>query len=106
MFATTVYVVTEEVFRLLRLEDDPQSKMSNAEIVTFAILTAKFFSGNYKLARYFCKKLGVLFWLIALRFYVKFRSARTFRSTASAALHPLTRAGPCLRYVLQHLLYF
>jgi Transposase DDE domain len=33
--------------------------MSNAEVITFAIVTAKFFSGNYRFARYFCKKLGL-----------------------------------------------
>jgi hypothetical protein len=57
MYATIVYVVSEEVLRILKVEDDPQSKMSNAEVITFAILTAKFFSGNYKMARYLCKKL-------------------------------------------------
>jgi hypothetical protein len=59
MYATIVYVVTDEVLRLLQVKDDPQSKMSNAEIITFAIITAKFFSGNYKTARYLCQKLGL-----------------------------------------------
>jgi hypothetical protein len=30
--------------------------MSNAEIITFAIVAAKFFAGNYKMARYMCQK--------------------------------------------------
>lgn len=59
MYATIVYVISDEVLRLLDLQDDPQSKMSNAEIMTFAIITAKFFSGNYKTSRYLCKKLGL-----------------------------------------------
>jgi DDE family transposase len=59
MYATIVYVISEEVLRILELEDDSQSKMTNAEVITFAILTAKFFSGNYKMARYLCKKLGL-----------------------------------------------
>lgn len=59
MYATIVYVISEEILRILKLEDDSQSKMTNAEVITFAILTAKFFSGNYKMARYFCKKLGL-----------------------------------------------
>jgi Transposase DDE domain len=59
MYATVVYVISEEVLRILKVEDDPQSKMSNAEVITFAIVTAKFFSGNYKMARYICKKLGL-----------------------------------------------
>ena len=59
MYATIVYVIADEVLRILNVIDDPQSKMSNAEVITFAIITAKFFSGNYKLARYMCKKLGL-----------------------------------------------
>jgi hypothetical protein len=59
MYATIVYVISEEVLRILELEDDSQSKMTNAEVIPFAILTAKFFSGNYKMARYLCKKLGL-----------------------------------------------
>ena len=56
-YAITVYVLTEEVLRILGNHDDPQSIMSNAEVMTFAVITAKFFSGNYKMARYLCKKL-------------------------------------------------
>lgn len=59
MYATSVYVISDEVLRLLDFIDDPQSRMSNAEIMTFAIVTAKFFSGNYKMSRYMCKKLGL-----------------------------------------------
>ncbi len=33
--------------------------MSNAEIITYVIVTAKFFSGNYKMARYLCKRIGL-----------------------------------------------
>jgi len=47
MYATTVFVIADEVLRILNLKDDNQSRMSNAEIITFAICTAKFFSGNF-----------------------------------------------------------
>ena len=57
--ATIIYVISDEVLRLLKVNDDNQSKMSNAEVITFAILTARFFVGNYKKARYFCKRLGL-----------------------------------------------
>lgn len=57
MYTITVYVITEEVLRILNIHDDPQSMMSNAEVITFAIIAAKFFSGNYKMARYMCQKL-------------------------------------------------
>lgn len=58
-YATSIYVISDEVLRLLDFRDDPQSRMSNAEIMTFAIVTAKFFSGNYKMSRYICKKLDL-----------------------------------------------
>lgn len=57
MYAITVYVISDKVLRILGPKDDPQSKMSNAEIVTFSLIAAKFFSGNYKMAQYICKKL-------------------------------------------------
>jgi hypothetical protein len=55
----TVYVIVEEVIRILKIKDDPQSIMSNAEVMTFAIITTKFFSGNFKMARYLCKKTNL-----------------------------------------------
>ena len=64
MYATIVYVITDEVLRILRVIDDTQSKMSNAEVITFAIVTAKFFSGNYRVARYIPKQTQELeFWV-------------------------------------------
>lgn len=56
-YAITIYVIAEEVLRILNVCDDHQSLMSNAEVITFAIVSAKFFSGNYKLARYMCQKI-------------------------------------------------
>lgn len=58
-YVTTVYVIADEIIRILKIQDDPQSSMSNSEIITFAILTAKFFAGNYKMARYLCLKMGL-----------------------------------------------
>jgi hypothetical protein len=57
IYAITTYVIAEEVLKLLKFQDDPQVIMSNAEIITFAIITAKFFSGNYKMAGYICRRL-------------------------------------------------
>jgi hypothetical protein len=51
IYAITTYVIAEEVLKLLKFHDDPQVIMSNAEVITFAIVTAKFFTGNYKMAR-------------------------------------------------------
>ena len=59
IYATTVYVIVDEVLRILNVNDDPQAKMSNSEVITFAIVTAKFYSGNYRFASYFSKRLGL-----------------------------------------------
>lgn len=56
-YATTIYVIADEILRFLNIQDDFQSYMTKAEIITFAILSAKFFYGNYKMARYMCQKL-------------------------------------------------
>lgn len=56
-YAITVYVIADEVIRILEIQDDPQSLMSNAEVIAFAIVTAKFFAGNFKMARYMCQRI-------------------------------------------------
>lgn len=56
-YATTVYVISDEVLRALEIIDDPQSHMSNAEVITFAVVSAKFFYNNFKKARFICKEL-------------------------------------------------
>ena len=56
-FAITIYVISDEVLTILGNQDDPQSAMSNAEVITFAILAARYFSSNHKTTRYLCKKL-------------------------------------------------
>lgn len=55
---TTVYVICDEVLRLLNIQDDPQSLMSNAEVITFSIFAAREFAGNHKKARWYFKQLN------------------------------------------------
>ncbi len=56
-YATTVYVISQEILKILGITDNPQSLMTNAEIMTFAILSAKYFSSNHKMTRYICRRL-------------------------------------------------
>lgn len=58
MYAAIVYVIADEVLRVFKVKDDPQAKMSTAEVITFAIIAAKYFHGDYKFTRHLCKKLG------------------------------------------------
>ena len=57
IFAITVFVIADEVLNVLGNDDHPQSIMTNSEIITFTIISAKYFSGNHKLTNYLCKKL-------------------------------------------------
>ena len=54
--AVAIYSVCDEVVGGLSLSDDPQCKMTSAEVMTFAVLAAKLFYGDYKrthlIARY------------------------------------------------------
>jgi hypothetical protein len=62
-FSIVTYIICDEVLNLMKYEDDEQSKMSNAEVMTFAIITAKYFSSNYARANLLCKN-GHFFTLI------------------------------------------
>ncbi len=59
LYATVVYVVSSELLKTLGVQDDIQAKMENAEVLTFAVVAAKFFHSNYVKTRYFCKRLGL-----------------------------------------------
>jgi len=51
----TIYVVCDEVLRVLGFEDDGQAVMSTAEVMTFSIIAGQLCGGNHRLARWFCK---------------------------------------------------
>ena len=59
LFAIVIFVISEEVLKLLEIEDDPQSQMTNAEVITFSLISARYFSINFKLSRYLCDRLGL-----------------------------------------------
>lgn len=68
--AIITYCVCDEVCKANRMKDDPQCKMSTAEVMTFAILSALLFSGNYRHAalitrhcRLFPKVLSLSHWV-------------------------------------------
>ena len=49
--AIHIYVSADELFKALGIKDDPQSRMNNAEVVTFALLASNYFACNYRKAR-------------------------------------------------------
>ncbi len=58
LYATVVYVVSSELLKILGVQDDPQAKMENAEVMTFAVVAAKFFHSNYVKTRYLGSNQG------------------------------------------------
>ncbi len=59
-----IYVVNDEVLRILRSIDDPQAQISDAEIITFTLITAKYFKCNKFKSTY-----GIRFFTKGLLFY-------------------------------------
>jgi hypothetical protein len=51
-----IYFFSDEILKSLRFYDDPQTKMTNAEIVSLAIIAALFFKGNQRQASIFLKQ--------------------------------------------------
>jgi len=61
-----IYCICDEVLKSLNIIDDQQCKMSSAEVMAFAIMSAQLYSGNYRKARliahhhrYFSKVLSL-----------------------------------------------
>jgi Transposase DDE domain len=46
-----IYCICDDCVKMLRIKDDPQCKMSTAEIMTIAIASAQFFYGNFRRSR-------------------------------------------------------
>jgi hypothetical protein len=51
----TFYFFADEVLKAIGLHDDPQAKMTNAEIITVVLTAACFFYGNQRSAANFLK---------------------------------------------------
>lgn len=56
--AVLTYVICDEVIKVLGIEEDPQARMSNAEVAAFTILASREFGGNHRRARWVCQSLG------------------------------------------------
>ena len=63
--AIVIYVVCDEVLKLLGVQDDPQSVMTNAEVMTFCILAARLHAGNHTLTRWSCDKAGYFRYILS-----------------------------------------
>ena len=48
-----IYFFADEILKAFHLYDDPQVKMNNAEVIAFALTSARFFNGNQRRAAIF-----------------------------------------------------
>ena len=56
----TTYCRGEDLVQALGIQEDPQTQMSHAEVMTVAITAAMFFDGNYQKRRDLLSKGGYL----------------------------------------------
>lgn len=52
--AIVIYCICDEALKAIHFEDDPQVKMTTAEVMTFAFLAAIHFYGDYRKTRLIC----------------------------------------------------
>jgi hypothetical protein len=57
---TTIYCLCEDLHKAMNIHEDPQVKMSNAEVMTTALTASLFFSGNYEKSRKFLSEHGYI----------------------------------------------
>ena len=54
------YFFADEILKASHLHDDPQAKMTNAEVITAVLTAAQFFHGNQRTASRFLKQHGYI----------------------------------------------
>lgn len=57
-YIVTVYVVIREILEGMRYEDDRRAQMSAAEIMTVAVVSAKYFQNHHERALYVLARMG------------------------------------------------
>jgi len=55
---TTIYYPCDEFSKTIRHKDDPQVRLSTAEVMTIPLVAATFFGANLDKARLFRKEYG------------------------------------------------
>jgi len=57
---TIVFCLCDELLKAMDIQEDPQVKMNNAEVMTVALSASLFFSGNYEKSREFLSEHGYI----------------------------------------------
>ena len=59
-YIVTVYVVLDDLLQVMRYHDDGRAELSAAEILTVAVVAAKYFQNHHERALYLLVQLGYL----------------------------------------------
>lgn len=57
---TTVFFLCDNLLKAMGIQEDPQVRMNNAEVMTVALCASLFFSGNYEKSREFLSEHGYI----------------------------------------------
>jgi hypothetical protein len=57
---TTIYCLCDDVLKALDYHDDPQARVSSAQVMTVPLVAARFFGGKVELARVFLQEHGYI----------------------------------------------
>jgi hypothetical protein len=55
-----VFTICDDILRAMRHQDDVRSQMSNAEVMTTAIVSMLYFSGSFEKSRIFLREMGYI----------------------------------------------
>ena len=56
----TIYCLVDELLKAIGFQDDPQAKLTTAEILTIALVAAEFFTGNHQASLAFLTSHGYI----------------------------------------------
>lgn len=70
----TIFYACDEYLKAIGHKDDKQARISTSEIITIAIVAAKFFGGNYETSRWFLLSHGYIKTISKSRFIRRFNA--------------------------------
>jgi hypothetical protein len=55
-----IYAITDDLLKAVGHQEDCRARLSDAEVVTTALVAARFFSGNHQTAQDYLKEHGLM----------------------------------------------
>ena len=75
----TIFCIVDDVLKSISHKDDIQVKMRTSEVITIALVAAKFFGGVYEKARFFLHEHGYFYNMLTKgRFSIRLRKTTDF----------------------------